>query len=93
MKKHTLRHGMTVRKPSHEDIDAIRDAAELAGIECEGFQFVKSGSYPNLWYYGACEPQERCITACVEVGDGRVDVKFMSADRFIEHINGKRQAK
>jgi hypothetical protein len=91
MKKHTLKHGMTVRKPSHEDIDAIQEAAKLAGIECDSLRFVKSGSYPNLWYYGACEPSDKCITACVEVGDGRSDVKFMSADRFIEHIKGIRK--
>jgi len=91
MKKHTLKHGMTVRKPSHEDIDAIREAAESVGIECDGFRFVKSGGYPNLWYYGACEPSDRCITACVEVGDDRTDVQFMSADQFIKHINGTKK--
>jgi len=88
MEKHTLKHGMIVRNPSHEDIDAIRLAAESAGIECEGFNHVKAGRYPNLWYYGNCEPDERCITACVEFGNDREGVEFMSADTFIKHING-----
>lgn len=92
MKKHTLKHGMTVRKPSHEEIDAIREAAELAGIECNEFRFAKSGAFPNLWYYGDCEPDERCITACIDVPDGSRGIKFMSADTFIKHINGEKPA-
>jgi hypothetical protein len=89
MKKHTLKHGMTVRKPSLEDIDAIREAAELAGIECDGFNYVKSGRFPNLWYYGDCDKEKRCIAACVDVPDGSGNIKFMSTDRFIKHINSQ----
>jgi hypothetical protein len=89
MKKHTLKHGMTVRKPSHEDIDAIQEAARNAKIECLGFSLVKSGSHHNIWYYGDCDPSERCLSACVDVPDGRGDIKFMSADTFIKHINGQ----
>lgn len=80
-KPHTLKHGMTVKNPTEDEVMDVIDEAKKAGIEIET-PLKYSSEYPSIWYN-----RRRVISACTnDVLDGDI---YITTEEFIARMRGE----
>lgn len=85
VKKHTLKHFMTVKNPSEAEAKAIFKAAKNAGIESTVSDGAVSPAFPHIWY---CEGEDyyEGVTDYEGYSDSVIQI---SATEFLLRIKGE----